>query len=112
MTFLLILLLFFLLFPYIIKLILKLVAYSYKRKFTKFANQYTNGQQAGNYNSQAQQEKHHKRRRKIFDKNDGEYVNFEEIQEERTVTPSDNDRTFVDDRITDVKFEEIKDSSI
>ncbi|MCH5215357.1 MAG: DUF4834 family protein [Muribaculaceae bacterium] len=58
-------------------------------------------QQRGNRNA---------RRRKVFDSSEGEYVDFEEVAEERTIvvdnSKNDNDGY---ERVTDVKYEEIKD---
>lgn len=58
-------------------------------------------QQRGNRNA---------RRRKVFDSSEGEYVDFEEVAEERTIVV-DNNKNDNDgyERVTDVKYEEIKD---
>lgn len=51
-----------------------------------------------------------RRRKKVFDSTDGEYVDFEEVREERTVVvDKSRGEKEIDDRITDVKYEEIKD---
>ena len=49
-------------------------------------------------------------RKKVFDSSEGEYVEFEEVTEERVtvVDDGDNEYTYYD-RVTDVKYEEIKD---
>lgn len=49
-------------------------------------------------------------RRKVFDSSEGEYVDFEEVAEERTIVV-DNNKNDNDgyERVTDVKYEEIKD---
>lgn len=56
---------------------------------------------------------YHKKRKKIFSKNDGEYVKFQEIEEERHVDDTEADDSensrYTESRITDAKFEEILD---
>lgn len=96
----------FFIFPAILRFFLRLAAKRMTRKFSQFAGQgFNNYQNPRNEEAQPQTQKH----KKIFSQNDGEYVQFEEIKEERTIATDSNDSTFVDDRITDVKFEEIKD---
>lgn len=49
-------------------------------------------------------------RKKVFDSSEGEYVEFEEVTEERVTVVDDGDNEYTSyDRITDVKYEEIKD---
>lgn len=91
--------------PSILRFFLRMGANHMARKFQQYAGQPDGGFDNRDYDEQPEQQ----RRKKVFDKNDGEYVQFEEIKEERNVVSQDDDVTYVDDRVSDVKFEEIKD---
>lgn len=49
-------------------------------------------------------------RKKVFDSSEGEYVEFEEVTEERVTVADDGSNEYSSyERVTDVKYEEIKD---
>lgn len=69
------------------------------------------GNFGGSQAREAREEKprRNKRRKKVFGSKDGEYVDYEEIKEERNVVAdTTNTDKYTDDRISDVSFEEIK----
>lgn len=97
------LLIFFLLYP-VIKAGLKiwLQMRQLKKKFQNTQRQYGNNRQ--NYSNQSTRKRHHQG--KIFSRSDGEYVDFEEIIENRQSVQYVEIHD-AEPRITDVKFEDL-----
>lgn len=105
--FLLLILLFIIIFP-ILRLILSVwgATRRFKKQYKDFASGRETGSTGGFYQRSA-----FRKRKKIFTKEDGEYVEFEEIQVEKT-TVTDNsevkEESYNESQITDAKFEDIK----
>ena len=97
-------------FSFIILPILKLVIRVFsatrrmKKEFASYNQQAREEyqRQSSYYNNQSQE------KRKKFSKADGEYIQFEEIIEERTIIEEDY-ANYPNDRVSDVKYEDIKD---
>ncbi|MDD2962142.1 MAG: DUF4834 family protein [Muribaculaceae bacterium] len=105
LSFLFLLFIFFVLFP-IAKLLIKIWGASrqFKKQFSDFSQQ---ANPFSNAETQSQHTRSTQRRSKIFSSSEGEYVDFEEVKTEREVEAVNDNESYKDDRITDVKFTEI-----